>query len=212
MWAILILAAQLDTLELPEPAAAIAVDENNRLAYVTVNADELIRQDIDDAGVSWQTTPLPRTLTILDRILLAGDRCYLLSQRELILCDLRNQKSSVIAEDVDDAVLAAYGELWISREFTLIRTTLLGRELEKRKLLREPSSMWMIDDSLALVYPDDTLLMPSWFEEIASGLDTAQLAEIHKLLVQPDPARLATNRKAVYIMIDPRHVIGIGKP
>jgi len=202
---LLALLGVMDTIDLPQPAAAITVDMAGHLAFITRTGDELL---IQENGEGWRKYPLPDRFGIVDRLLVSGDLCYVLSERNLTLCDLRASRKAIIAEDVDDACINQYGEIWALSEFELRRLSPLGRELESKTLARIPSSIWMSGADLIILQADETLPLPGWLEELMS-LDVylPHLDSLIMMLNKPSPNGTALSDEAYYLLIDNKHVL-----
>jgi len=191
----LALCGVMDTLELPEPAAAIFTTTEGKLGYLSRAGEEIL---IKEEG--WEKFPLPERFLLTERILVKGTLCYILAGRTLRLFDLRTSRKAVIAEDVDDAAINRYGELWVLSAFDLRRLSPLGRELEVRKLKTIPRSIWMLKDSLYLADKEIPTLDEEMTEELKeAGVTTEQLA----------PSQLALHSKGLYVLLDSRRVLRV---
>jgi hypothetical protein len=202
---LLALSGVMDTINLPQPAAAITVDMTGHLAYITRTGDEVL---IQENGERWRKHALPDRFGIVDRLLVSGDLCYVLSERNLTLCDLRASRKAIIAENVDDACINQYGEIWAFSEFELRRLSPLGRELESKTLARIPSSIWASGADLIILQADEFLPLPGWLEELMS-LDAClpHLDSLIIMLKQPSPNGTALSDEAYYLLIDSKHAL-----
>lgn len=189
-----------DTLVLPKPASAIACFADSRMAYLAGTGEELYVQSSDE---QWQDYPLPRRFSNVQRLLVNDDLCYILSDRTLILCDLRNNNLGVVAEGVDDAVLTRYGELWLLSDFSLLRVSPLGREIERLTLTRTVSSLWMLHDTLNLVDKDHPLPLSQACKDELQNTGTP-LENLGR-----SPASLAVQDTLILLLIDSRHVLRV---
>jgi hypothetical protein len=186
----------MDTLRLPEPAAAIFATTEGKLGYLARTGEEILIKEEE----GWQTYALPERVLLMQRIVARGSLCYVLSEQTLTLFDLRTSRKSVIAEDVNDVAINRYGELWVLSEFTLRRLSPLGRELEVRKLKVVPGSIWVLEDSLYLSN-DET---PPLDEKIRENLGKAGV-RIEEFL----SPHIALYEKVLYILLDSRNVLRV---
>lgn len=192
----LALCGVMDTLELPEPAAAIFTTTEGKLGYLSRAGEEILIKEEE----GWKKFPLPERFLLTERILVKGTLCYILAGRTLRLFDLRTSRKAVIAEDVDDAAINRYGELWVLSAFKLRRLSPLGRELEIRKLKTLPRSVWITGDSLYLADKEMPLLDEKMTEELKeAGVTAEQLA----------PSQLALHGKGLYVLLDSRRVLRV---
>ncbi|TKJ42694.1 hypothetical protein CEE36_07275, partial [candidate division TA06 bacterium B3_TA06] len=145
---------------------------------------------------------LPERFLLVQRILVKGSLCYILAERTLRLFDLRTSRKAVIAEDVDDAAINRYGELWVLSAFDLRRLSPLGRELEIRKLKILPTSIWVLRDSL---YLEDNEMPP-----LDEGLKQ-KLTQAVVTIEEISSSRLALCDKGVYVLMDSRRILRVGK-
>ncbi len=189
----LALCGVMDTLELPEPAAAIFTTTEGKLGYLSRTGEEIL---IKEEG--WKKFPLPERFLLTERILVKGTLCYILAGRTLRLFDLRTSRKAVIAEDVDDAAINRYGEVWVLSAFKLRRLSPLGRELEIRKLKTLPRSVWITGDSLYLNNDE----MPPLDENVKENLKKAGV-RIEKFL----SSHIALHEKILYVLLDSRNVL-----
>ncbi|MBN2379212.1 hypothetical protein JXM67_05365 [candidate division WOR-3 bacterium] len=201
---ILLLLTGLDTISLPSKAAAISANQDGELVYITTTGDELFVED----DTTWQSFTLSGEFSMIEKLLVHDNLCYLLSNRDLTLCDLRTNRVSIIAQGADDAVINRYGELWVRSEYELKRVSPLGRLLEQETLSRIPRSIWMIGDSLMMIYESQALPLPGWLEELMS-LDVflPYVDTIYSLIQSSSYANLVITDKIVYILADFGHVI-----
>jgi len=204
---LLALLGVMDTINLPQPAAAITVDMAGHLAFIATTRDELL---IQENGEGWRKHPLPGRFGIVDRLLVSGYLCYVLSERNLTLCDLRAGRKAIIAEDVDDACINQYGEIWALSEFELRRLSPLGRELESKTLARIPSSIWVNNDSLIILQADEFLPLPGWLEELMS-VDAClpHMDTLRTRLTNPSTNALTIDNDACYLLINSRQVLRV---
>lgn len=191
-----ILCGVTDTLELPEPAAAIFATTEGKLGYLARTGEDIL---IKKSG-GWQTYVLPERVLLIGRIVARGSLCYVLSEQTLTLFDLRTSRKGIIAEDVNDVAINRYGELWALSEFTLRRLSPLGRELEVRKLKVVPGSIWMLGDSLYLSNDEK----PPLDEKIREDLGKAGV-RIEAFL----SPHIALHEKILYILLDSRNVLRV---
>jgi hypothetical protein len=191
-----VLCGVMDTLRLPEPAAAIFATTEGKLGYLARTGEEILIKEEE----GWQTYALPERVLLMQRIVARGSLCYVLSEQTLTLFDLRTSRKSVIAEDVNDVAINRYGELWVLSEFTLRRLSPLGRELEVRKLKVVPGSIWVLEDSLYLSN-DET---PPLDEKIRENLGKAGV-RIEEFL----SPHIALYEKVLYILLDSRNVLRV---
>ena len=188
----------MDTLELPEPAAAIFATTEGRIGYLARTGEEILIKQ----GQKWQTYTLPERVLLIQRIVAKGSLCYVLSERTLTLFDLRTSRKGIIAENVNDVAINRYGELWVLSEFTLRKLSPLGRELEVRKLKTIPRSIWMLGDSLYLARYEIPQLdegTKQVLEEV--GIETQKLT----------PSNLAFYDEGLYVLMDSRRVLRLAK-
>lgn len=184
----------MDTLELPEPASAIFTTTEGKLGYLSRTGEEILIKE--EKG--WKKFPLPERFLLTERILVKGTLCYILAERTLRLFDLRSSRKAVIAEDVDDAAINRYGELWVLSAFDLRRLSPLGRKLEIRKLKTLPRSVWITGDSLYLSNDE----MPPLDEKVKENLKKAGVS-IEKFL----SSHIALHKKNLYVLLDSRNVL-----
>ncbi len=184
----------MDTLELPEPASAIFTTTEGKLGYLSRTGEEILIKE--EKG--WKKFPLPERFLLTERILVKGTLCYILAGRTLRLFDLRTSRKAVIAEDVDDAAINRYGELWVLSAFDLRRLSPLGRKLEIRKLKTLPRSVWITGDSLYLSNDE----MPPLDEKVKENLKKAGVS-IEKFL----SSHIALHKKNLYVLLDSRNVL-----
>lgn len=173
---------------------------------LTSNGENLLVQSAD----GWHEYSLPQSFSLVERILIDDELCYVLSERRLTLVDLRSNRISVIAEGVDDAVLTTFTELWVLSDYELRRVTALGRELETRTLTELPTSIWMEAGSLLLMTDDSGTLVPDWLEELTS-LDVF-LPEMDNLVGRigsATTADMAVDECYLYLLANPRTVLKI---
>lgn len=195
---ILALCGVMDTLELPEPASAIFATTEGKLGYLSRTGEEILIKEEE----GWKKFPLPERFLLVQRILVKGSLCYILAERTLRLFDLRTSRKAVIAEDVDDAAINRYGEVWVLSAFDLRRLSPLGRELEIRKLKTLPASIWVLRDSL---YLEDNEMPP-----LDEGLKQ-KLTQAVVTIEEISSSRLALCDKGVYVLMDSRRILRVGK-
>lgn len=181
---------------LPEPALAIAIVGEAQIAYLAASGEELY---VESSDGHWQRYPLPDRFPNIQRLLVRQTFCYILASRKLTLCDLRDGRNGVVAENVDDAVLSSYGELWLLEEFSLVRTSPLGRELERRTMSSPASSLWMVGDSLLLSDGSKPAGVPQ------SCLKSYETIENYDLT----PANFASGERILLFLLDPWHVLRV---
>ena len=188
----------MDTLELPEPAAAIFATTEGRIGYLARTGEEILIKQ----GQKWQTYTLPERVLLIQRIVAKGSLCYVLSERTLTLFDLRTSRKGIIAENVNDVAINRYGELWVLSEFTLRRLSPLGRELEVHKLKTIPRSIWMLGDSLYLARYEIPPL-DEWSKQVLEevGVETQKLTS----------SNLVFYDEGLYVLMDSRRVLRLAK-
>jgi hypothetical protein len=206
MLVVLLLAASAEIISLPTPAVAITASDGEDLAYISSIGDELYIQNIQTENDQWEIFTLPERYTFIDRLFVRNDLCYVLSSRNLIRCDLRSNRTHILESNIEDAVMAPFGEFWIRVDFQLTRITAFGSVLSERNMSYIPDYMWLTDDSLSFKFP-----IPVWLSAFESDILPEGIDDPIELIESSPPSRIALTDKELYILIDTDSVLLLRK-
>lgn len=189
---------RVDTLQLPQPAKALATSPDSRLVFLSRAGDDVFVLEEND---EWENYSLPERISGAQRLLYFDELLYVLRGRKLMLYDLRRAVGGTLANDVDDAALTTTGELWVLSDFTLRRLSPLGSILEERSISTTPLSIWCIADSIYYLQKNEPLPMDSTVNhELASlGFTTETITYLTN--------QTAITDKLVYYLADPTHIL-----